>query len=49
MGQEIVFGVGALVLLTTLIYGILQHRYRNKSAVRVGDEVVADRYRNDET
>jgi hypothetical protein len=48
MGQEIVFGLSALVLLTALIYGVLQYHYRNKAAVRVGDQVVADRYRKDE-
>jgi hypothetical protein len=25
MGQEIVFGIGALALLTALIYGVLQY------------------------
>jgi hypothetical protein len=49
MGQEIVFGIGALALLTALIYGVLQYHYRNKAAVRVGDQVVAGRYSKDET
>ena len=49
MGQEIFFGLGALVLLTALIYGALQYHYRNRAAVRRGDEVVAERYRRDET
>lgn len=49
MGQEIFYGVGALVLLTALIYGVLQYRYRNRAAVRKGDEIVEERYRRDET
>lgn len=49
MGQEIFFGLGALVLLTALIYGVLQSHYRNRAAVRKGDDVVAERYRHDET
>jgi hypothetical protein len=49
MGQEILYGIGALVLLTVLIYGALQYRYRNRAAVRRGDEIVAERYRQDET
>lgn len=48
MGQEIVYGLGALILLTALIYGVLQYHYRNRAAVRAGDQVVEARYRNDE-
>jgi hypothetical protein len=49
MGQEFFYGIGALVLLTALIYGVLQYRYRNRAAVRRGEEIVAERYRRDET
>lgn len=49
MGQEIFYGLGAVVLLIALIYGVLQYRSRNRAAVRRGDEVVADRYRRDDT
>lgn len=49
MGQEIFYGIGALALLTALIYGVLQYRYRDRSAVREGDRIVEERYRRDET
>lgn len=48
MGQEIFYGLGALVLLTALIYGVLQYRYRNRAAVRAGDQIVEARYKNDD-
>jgi hypothetical protein len=48
MGQEIVFGIGVVVLLLALVYGVAQYRRRNKAAVRQGDKVVADRYRKDD-
>jgi len=49
MGLEVVYFLGALVLLTALIYGTLSYRYRNKAAVQVGEEVVRERYRQDQT
>jgi hypothetical protein len=49
MGQEFVFGIGALLLCSALIFGVRQYQRRNKAAVREGDKIVADRYRNDET
>ncbi len=49
MGQEIFFGIGTVVLLCALVYGVAQYRRRNKAAVREGDKVVADRYRHDKT
>lgn len=48
MGQEIVYGLGAVALLTGLIYGVLQYHYRNRAAVRAGDQVVEARYKNDD-
>lgn len=47
--MEIVFFIGAFILLAALIYGTLSYRYRNKAATRMGDEIVAERYRKDET
>lgn len=47
IGWEIAFGIGALVLLTALIFGVLRYHYRDRRAVRVGEEVVRDRYRKD--
>ena len=49
MGLEAVYFLGALVLLTALIYGTLSYRYRNRAAMRVGDEIVRERYRQDQT
>ena len=48
MALEIVFFVGAVVLLTALIYGTLQYRYRNRTATRAGAEIARDRYRKDQ-
>jgi hypothetical protein len=49
MGLEIVYGVGALVLLTALIYGTLQYHFRNRQATRSGGEVARQRYERNET
>jgi len=47
--MEIVFFVGAFILLTALIYGVLSYRYRNRSATEAGGEIARERYRNNET
>jgi hypothetical protein len=49
MGLEIVYVAGAFVLLVALIYATLAHHYRDRNAVRAGEDVVRDRYRKDET
>jgi hypothetical protein len=49
MGFEFVYGVGALVLLTALIFGVLQYRYRDRRAVRLGGEIARERYKRNET
>ncbi|MCP3416107.1 hypothetical protein NLM16_18575 [Bradyrhizobium brasilense] len=49
MGLEIIYGIGALVLLTALIFGVLQHHFRSRRAVQAGEEVVRDRYKRNET
>ncbi|WKA25923.1 hypothetical protein [Bradyrhizobium roseum] len=46
--MEIVYFVGALLLLAALFYGALQYHYRNRAAVRAGHDVVKERYRQDE-
>ena len=46
--MELVYFVGAFVLLVALIYGTLQYHYRNRAAVRMGGEVARERYRQDE-
>ena len=38
MGLEIIYFAGAFVLLTALIYGTLQYRYRNRAATRARAE-----------
>ncbi|MHC2334571.1 hypothetical protein [Bradyrhizobium sp. USDA 4454] len=49
MGLEIIYGIAALVLLTALIFGVLQHQFRKKRAVRAADEIVRERYKRNET
>jgi hypothetical protein len=49
MGLEIVYGVGALALLTALIFGTLQYHYRNRRASEAGSEIVQERYRKNQT
>ena len=49
MGLEAIYFLGAAVLLTALIYGTISYRYRNKAAARVGEEIVRERYRQDQT
>ena len=46
--MEIKYFAGAFVLLAALIYGTLQHQYRNRAAARIGGEIVRERYRRDE-
>jgi hypothetical protein len=48
MGLEIVYFIGALVLLTALIYGTLQYHYRNRAATRAGGDIVRERYKRDQ-
>jgi hypothetical protein len=45
MGLEFVYGVGALVLLTALIFGTLQYHYRNRRVSEAGGEIAQERYR----
>jgi hypothetical protein len=49
MGLEAVFFVGALVLLIALIYGVLNYHYRYRGTERVGDQIVRQRYRENES
>jgi len=49
MGQELFYGVGALVLLGALIYGTIQYRTRRGPAQERGERIVKERYRKDET
>ena len=49
MGLEAVFFLGALVLLTAFIYGVLSYRYRNRALDLVAEDVTRGRYQRDET
>jgi hypothetical protein len=49
MGLEAVYFLGALVLLTALIYGTLSYRYRNRAATGAADEIVRERYRQNQS
>ena len=49
MEMEIAYGLGALILLTALIFGVLQYRYRDRRAVKIGGEIARERYKRNET
>jgi hypothetical protein len=42
--MEAVYFVGALILLTVLIYGTLNWHYRDRRQARKTDQIVRDRY-----
>jgi hypothetical protein len=44
MGIEIVFFLGAFLLLVAMIYGTLSWHYRDRAAVRAADEITRKRY-----
>jgi hypothetical protein len=48
MGLEIVFFLGAFLLLVALIYGTLSWHYRDRAAVRAAEEVARRRYREED-
>lgn len=48
MGLEAVYFIGAFVLLTALIYGTLSYRYRNRATTDAGEEIVRERYRQNQ-
>jgi hypothetical protein len=47
--MEIIYFIGAFILLTALIYGTLSYHYRDKRQARVTDEIARDRYQNNQT
>jgi heme/copper-type cytochrome/quinol oxidase subunit 2 len=47
--MEIVYFIGAIILLIALIYGTLSWRYRDKRQDRKTDQIVRDRYEHDRT
>ena len=44
MGLEIIFFIGAFVLLVALIYGTLSYHYRNRANDSLAEEVTRRRY-----
>jgi hypothetical protein len=42
--MEIVYFIGALILLAALTYGSLSYRYRDKRKSKIADQIVRDRY-----
>jgi hypothetical protein len=49
MGLEIVYFIGAFLLLVALIYATLSWHYRSRAATRVGDDITRERYKRNET
>jgi hypothetical protein len=47
--MEVVYFIGAFILLTALIYGSLNYRYRERSSRRIADQIVRDRYHHNQT
>jgi hypothetical protein len=47
--MEIVYFIGAFVLLAALIYGTLNYHYRDRVKSRAADQIVRDRYHHNET
>jgi hypothetical protein len=45
MALEIVFFLGAFLLLVALIYGTLSRHYRDRAAVRAAEEITRQRHR----
>jgi uncharacterized membrane protein len=47
--MEIVYFIGALILLSALIYGTLNYHYRDRTKSKVADQIVRDRYEHNRT
>jgi hypothetical protein len=47
--MEIVYVIGALILLTALIYGSLDYHSRNRRLRKISDQIVRDRYEHNRT
>jgi hypothetical protein len=47
--MEIVYFIGAFVLLAALIYGTLNYHYRDRAKSRATDQIVRDRYHHNGT
>jgi hypothetical protein len=49
MGLEVIFFIGAFILLVALIYGVLRNHTRSRTERHVADSLVRERYKNNET
>jgi hypothetical protein len=47
--MEIVYFIGAFLLLVALIYGTLKWHYRDRRQDKITDQVVRDRYEHNQT
>jgi hypothetical protein len=47
--MEIVYFIGAVILLAALIYGTLNYHYRDRRKDKVADQIVRDRYEHNRT
>jgi hypothetical protein len=47
--MEIIYFIGAFVLLSALIYGTLNYHYRDRRKEKVADQIVRDRYEHNRT
>jgi hypothetical protein len=47
--MEVIYFIGAFILLSALIYGTLNSRYRNRYKQKVVDQIVRDRYEHNRT
>jgi len=47
--MEMVYFIGAFVLLVALIYASLDYHYRSRSTRKIADQIVRDRYHHNET
>jgi hypothetical protein len=46
MAWEILFGVGALLLLAALVYGMIAYKTRNKANDRITEAATREEYRH---
>ncbi len=47
--MEVVYFIGAFILLSALIYGTLHSHYRNRYKQKVVNQIVRDRYERNRT
>jgi hypothetical protein len=47
--MEIVYFIGAFILLAALIYGLLNSHLSNRRLRKVSDRIVRDRYEHNQT